>query len=179
MHIIENLNWWIPIVFGTIIWMIMQWNDKLPSIKSIQHFVSIINSRGGNILILGVATLYFFKYSMYIFMDLLNMVKDKTITQDNAFALMAIQFITTSAFGGAMGALLKTMTGESSTARSTDNIVDVPGTKVNSTTQTSISGTIPPIPPKTEEDAPKGPETAVNTSVDSNIKPTYQVIVHK
>jgi hypothetical protein len=145
MTVIDRLELWIPVLVCFMTWVVMQWNDKLPSTKSIQHFVSIINSRGGNIVILTIASVYFFRYSMYIFMDLLNMVKDKTISEDNAFALMAIQFVTTSAFGGSMGALLKTMTGESSTARSTDSVVDAPGTKI--TSNTSISGTVPPTKP--------------------------------
>lgn len=145
MTVTDRLELWLPIVFFFLAWAIMQWNDKLPSTKSIQHFVSIINSRGGNIIILAASSVYFFKYSMYIFMDLLTMVKDKTISEDNAFALMAIQFVTTSAFGGSMGALLKTMTGESSTARSTDNVIDAPGTKITSTN--TISGTVPPTKP--------------------------------
>lgn len=139
LTITDRLEVWIPVVFFVILWAIMQWQGKLPSVSSIQHFVSIINSRGGNIVILSLGAVYFFRYSMYIFTDLLNMVRDKTISEDNAFALMAIQFVTTSAFGGAMGALLKTMTGESSTARSTDKIP--PGT---TTIQTSLSHTPDP-----------------------------------
>jgi hypothetical protein len=98
----------------------MQWHGKLPSTKSIGEFTNVLNSRGGNILILTVAAYYFFRYSMYLFSDLLRMVREKTISEDNAFALMAIQFVTTSAFGGAMGALLKTMTGESAKSRTDD-----------------------------------------------------------
>jgi len=120
LTISERLDIWIPTTFFLILWAVMQWNKKLPTINSIQEFVAVINSRGGNIAILAFASIYFFKYSMYLFGHLLSMVQDKTITQDNAFALMAIQFVTTSAFGGAMGACLKTMTGESSKARASD-----------------------------------------------------------
>lgn len=170
MTITDRLVLWLPGMFFFIAWMIMQWNDKLPSTKSIQHFVSIINSRGGNIIILAASSVYFFKYSMYIFMDLLSMVKDKTISEDNAFALMAIQFVTTSAFGASMGALLKTMTGESSTARSTDAIVDAPGTKI--TTQTNISGTVPPIKPSEPvNNASQGIVAQGNEGVEPKIEP--------
>ncbi len=117
----QRIDTWIPIGFFVMLWALMQWNRRLPSTDSIQKFVAIINSRGGNIIILSVASVYFFRYSMYLFLHLLHMVQDKTITEDNAFALMAIQFVTTSAFGGAVGALLKTMTGDSSTARATDH----------------------------------------------------------
>jgi hypothetical protein len=117
----QRIDTWVPVAFFVLVWSIMQWHNKLPATESISKFVAMINSRGGNIVILSVASIYFFKYSMYLFLHLLEMVKNNTITESNAFGLMAIQFVTTSAFGGAMGALLKTMTGESSTARSTDN----------------------------------------------------------
>lgn len=116
-----RLELWLPIAFFTILWVVMQWHGKMPAADSIQKFVSVINSRGGNIIVLLGASIYFFKYSMYLFFDLITKIGNKTITPDNAIALMAIQFITTSAFGGAMGALLKTMTGESSTARKGDS----------------------------------------------------------
>jgi type IV secretory pathway VirB6-like protein len=117
----ERLDTWIPIVFFVLLWAFMQWHQKMPSTTSIQEFVAVVNSRGGNILVLAAASVYFFKYSMYVFMHLLSMVRDKSISESNAFGLMAIQYVTTSAFGGAMGALLKTMTGESSKARSSDS----------------------------------------------------------
>lgn len=117
----DRLELWIPTAVILLLWAFMQYHDKLPSVESIGKMVAIINSRGGNIAVLAGGSIYFFKYSMYLFFMLLGMVKDKTITQDNAFALMAIQFITTSAFGGAMGALLKTMTGESSSQRASDS----------------------------------------------------------
>ncbi len=120
LDVAQRLELWIPIAFFTALWVFMQWHDKLPSVDSIQKFVAVINSRGGNILILSISSIYFFKYSMYIFMDLLSVVRDKTISEDNAFALMAIQFVTTSAFGASFGAALKTMTGDSSTGRKGD-----------------------------------------------------------
>jgi hypothetical protein len=121
LTVTQRIDTWIPVGFFVLVWVVMQWNKRLPSTDSIQKFVAVINSRGGNIVILSIASIYFFRYSMYLFLHLLFMVQNKTITEDNAFGLMAIQFVTTSAFGGAMGALLKTMTGESSTARASDN----------------------------------------------------------
>lgn len=117
----QDLRFWVPTFIFVLLWALMQWYEKLPSMQSIQDFVALVNSRGGNIVILAGGSIYFFKWSMFLFMKLLNMVKDGTIKQDNAFALMAIQFVTTAAFGGVAGALLKTMTGESSRARTSDN----------------------------------------------------------
>ena len=146
----ERLDTWIPIGCLLLLWAVMQWNKKLPSTNSVQEFVAVINSRGGNIVILSIASVYFFKWSMYLFTHLLSMVRDKTITQDNAFALMAIQFVTTSAFGGAMGALLKTMTGESSKARTSDSNPSM-GDGVTRT-ETNISKTIKTISNTSDDD---------------------------
>src|SRR5208282_1711799 len=139
INIAERLELWLPIMFFFCMWMLMQWYGKLPSTDSIQKFVAVINSRGGNIAILAIGAIYFFRYSMYMFLHLLSMVKDKTIAEDNAFALMGIQFVTTSAFGGAMGALLKTMNGESSSARKSDSNGNGNG---NGTSQTNASSTL-------------------------------------
>src|ERR1017187_8225960 len=127
----------------------MQWHGKWPSVRAWGDFVAILNSRGGNILVLVLAAVYFFRYSMILFWELLRMVSNKTVTPDNAFAMMAIQFVTTGAFGGAMGALLKTMTGESSKARSSDSLDAPPnGTSTtHSTTSTEKTTTVasPPL----------------------------------
>jgi len=143
--IADKLELWLPTLFFVLLWAFMQWHGKLPSTKSIGEFTGILNSRGGNIIILSLSSVYFFRYSMYIFLDLLHMVKEKTISEDNAFALMAIQFVTTTAFGGSMGALLKTMTGESTKARSTDN----PDNPTPLGTVADRGNTNPPTPPKT------------------------------
>jgi len=106
------------ILFGT--WAVMQWYDKLPSPHTIQDLFTVLNSRSGNIVMLAVASVYFFTQSLRLFYVLMDYSRDGKIGQDNAFALMALQFVTSTAFGGAFGALLKTMTGESSKSRITD-----------------------------------------------------------
>jgi hypothetical protein len=171
----QRIDTWIPVGFFVLLWAWMQWNKKLPPTDSIQKFVAIINSRGGNIVILTVASVYFFRYSMYLFMHLLEMVQAKTITEDNAFGLMAIQFVTTSAFGGAMGALLKTMTGESSTARATDSpggngngksLVITPGIP-----SISLRDTKDPKPPTAENSAPESAAIESSPIVQSPPQP--------
>lgn len=156
----QRIDTWIPVAFFIITWAIMQWHNKLPPVESVQKFIAMVNSRGGNIVILAIGSVYFFKYSMYLFLHLLEMVKNNTITESNAFGLMAIQFVTTSAFGGAMGALLKTMTGESSTTRSTDNtngngsgksVVITPGVP-NITLRNTDATVVKEVPPPTEVD---------------------------
>ena len=104
---------WMPAIFFLLVWAMMQCYGKLPSMDSVQSFVTMFNSRGGNILVLSLGSVYFFKYAMYLFLHLLHLASEGKITPDNAFALMATQFLTTTAFGAFSGALLKTMTGES------------------------------------------------------------------
>lgn len=104
---------WAPMMFFVSLWVFMQWHGRLPSTDSIQEFITMLNSRGGNILVLTCLSMYFFKYAVYLFFHLLQLTREGKITPDNAFALMAVQFLTTTAFGGFSGALLKTMTGES------------------------------------------------------------------
>lgn len=99
---------------------VMQWNNKLPAPAAFHEFCDVLNGRGGNILILAVLSMYFFIQSMRLFYNLMDLSKGGFIQQDNAFALMGLQFATASAFGGAFGALLKTMTGDSSRSRTAD-----------------------------------------------------------
>lgn len=161
----QKIELWIPIAFFVMLWCLMQWHEKLPSTKSIQHFISIINSRGGNIAVLFGLSVYFFKWSMYIFFDLLSKISNGKIDASNAIALMAIQFATSSAFGGSMGAMLKTMTGESSATRSTDPGNLPPGTTMASTTKTDVNTIIP----STNKDVPpQGTETAGTTGVEAS-----------
>lgn len=117
----EQVQVWLPILFFVILYTVMKWNDKLPSTEAIQEFTATLNSRGGNILILTAGSIYFFRHAIYLFYKLLDLVQGGQLTPDNAYALMSLQFVTSTAFGGAFGALLKTMTGESSKARSTDS----------------------------------------------------------
>ena len=91
--------------------------DRLPSVQNFHSFLNSLNSRGGNILILFGAGMYFFAHSMRVFYYLFEATRQGFIAQDNAFALMGLQFATSTAFGGAFGALLKTMTGETDSQR--------------------------------------------------------------
>lgn len=110
------------VLIGIVVtFVVLQWAKKLPSPAAVQEVLAALNSRGGNILILSAFSVYFFHDAISLFYNLLEQVKAGTLKPDNAYALMALQFVTTTAFGGFSGALLKTMTGESSKARVTDS----------------------------------------------------------
>lgn len=112
----------VALVLGVllVLWAVLQWNNKLPSTKSIQELMSTLNSRGGNIMILTFLSWAFFKVGMALFYNILDRIADGRITPDNAVVATSIAFVTGTAFGGAFGALLKTMTGESSKGRVED-----------------------------------------------------------
>jgi hypothetical protein len=156
------VNWNVMYAVFLIIWLtFMLWYKLLPSINSFQTFADVINSRGGNIVLLSSMALYFFYHSIRIFYLLIDLSKPISpegkayIAQDNAFALMGLQFVTSSAFGGAFGALLKTMTGESSKSRGSDT----PGTTVTATSTTVLP------PPNTPPVAPTATLENTNATV--------------
>jgi hypothetical protein len=115
---------------------LFQWYGKLPPMQDLRDLADMLNSRGGNIIILTIFSGLFFVQSMRLFYQLLDMVKNQTLSQDNSFALMGLQFATSSAFGMAFGSLLKTMTGESSKVRASDP----PITEDGGATATVIAG---------------------------------------
>lgn len=135
-HFVELVNW--NVVYGGLflLWLTYMLRNKLfPGEESFSGFATVINSRGGNIVLLAVMSLFFFVHSMRLIYQLIDMAKDGKIDATNAIAMMGIQFVTGSAFGGSFGALLKTMTGESSKARSSDT-TDVTSSITSTVTET-------------------------------------------
>ena len=121
-------------------YLVLTWLEKLPPVSSVQALVAQANSRGGNIIVLGTLSMVFFHSSMKLFYNLMDRLQDGKITPDNAVALTAISFVSGTAFGGAFGALLKTMTGENSSSRAEDR-------KPEPKKQTSDEIPETPIPP--------------------------------
>ena len=102
-----------------LVYMALAFGNRLPSIDTFQKFVSVLNSRGGNILILAVFSLYFFRGAMHLVYHLLAMQQD-VITKQDSIVMTAMGFVTGTAFGGAWGAMLKSMTGSESQTRAAD-----------------------------------------------------------
>jgi len=103
-----------------LVWVFLALRNKLPSIDGIRELVGILNSRGGNILILTALTLTFFHASMRWFYYVMGLLQSKSITPDNAVLIAGISFVTGTAFGSAIGALLSALTGQDGRARTTD-----------------------------------------------------------
>jgi len=84
----------------------------LPSAESLQEFVSMLNSKGGNIMVLGAMSMIFFGTAMrFTYWCIVQMIENK-MTADNAIAMMGVNFITGTCFGGSFASMLKVMSGE-------------------------------------------------------------------
>lgn len=137
-----------PILALILLLLLMQWKNKLPSSDSVNKFFGALDSRGGNILILGSFSFYFFRHAIYLFYNLFSLERGGYIKQDDAFALMSLQFVTATAFGGAFGAMLKTMTG------------DTPQIKINPPEATIVPAAVVNEPQKpATESKPENPTT--------------------
>ena len=98
----------------------MQWFGKLPSIRSVEDLAQVLNSRGGNILVLAIFSFIFFITAIRFTYWVIGHSIDGKLTVENSVAMAAFTWITGSAFGGAFTSMVKAMTGSDSKARSTD-----------------------------------------------------------
>lgn len=111
------LTWkdYVEIIAFLAAWVYLRQTNRLPDIQSIKDLVDALNSRGGNLLALLFLTVYFFRWSMRIIFHALEMLRTNQLKADNAVLILGLTFVTSSAFGGAFAALLKTMSGQDST----------------------------------------------------------------
>lgn len=108
--------------------MFMWYKGKLPTTGELQDLTTILNSRGGNILILAIASVYFFHRAEIMYYAVVEMIKAGTIGADNGIALNGLTF-DTGAFGSAFGALLKTMSPDAPSPLSSASSATVTTTK--------------------------------------------------
>lgn len=97
-----------------VIYAILAWKRVLPSVESIRQFAAVLDSKGGNVIILSAFSIIFFASAMRLVYYLLENTKDGKIDVSNAIIMSALQFVTGGAFGGAFASLLKTLTGQES-----------------------------------------------------------------
>jgi hypothetical protein len=83
-----------------------------PTKEAMHYLVELANTKGGSIILLGGMSMFFFIVGIRLVYWSANMEIDHKLESDNAMVLSAMQWITGSAFGGAFGAMIKTMTGE-------------------------------------------------------------------
>lgn len=148
------------ILTTVVIWAVLNYLNLLPDIASVQKLIGIMNDRGGNLVQLLFLTIYFFKWSVWFFIYSMNKVENGNLTKDDTIMIMAITFVTGTAFGGAWGAFLKTMTGTDSQTRH----ADIPPTPQPMTADHGASVVVNnAVVPKTaeREEIPAAPAPAV------------------
>jgi hypothetical protein len=91
---------------------VLAWFRRLPSIQQVHEALDLINTKGGNIALLLFGTLIGGAASLRLFYYIIQLSVDGKIQQDNVFSIMSLSFITGTITGNFMGALLKTMTGD-------------------------------------------------------------------
>lgn len=96
------------VIFG-----VMWWFGKLPSIAMIHGLAEIANTKGGIILLLYVMCFSFFYSGMRYVYWVMAKSQDGKLTVSDGLIMAGFAFVTGSAFGGAQAAMLKTMTGDS------------------------------------------------------------------
>ena len=138
--LIHSSEVWIAFAVVFVSFMVMWYKGKLPTTGELQDLTTILNSRGGNILILAAASVFFFYRAEKMYYTVVAMIKSGTISADNGIALNGLTF-DTGAFGSAFGALLKTM--------SPDAPSPAPSTGSSTTTTTKVentAGSTPVVP---------------------------------
>lgn len=153
----QQIIFWVAGGCLVTLWAFMQWNHKLPTVQSVQDLATAVNSRGGNILVLGGFSLFFFVAALRFTYWVISRESDGKVTVESSVAMAAFTWMTGSAFGGAFTSMVKAMTGESSKARSSDgngngngngNGDHVPAL-VTATTNVSSTTTTTTVPPPT------------------------------
>lgn len=157
--VFDKADIYIVLVTIIILYAAGAWKNKLPSNASVHSMVSLIDTKGGNILILGLLAIYFFHRTEEMYYAVMKLVHDGAIASDNGTALNGLLFCN-GAFSGVIGALLKVMTG-------TEPSVPPPG----GTTSTTVTTTSSVLPSKTPTDvktdvssSSQGQETQGNTT---------------
>jgi hypothetical protein len=111
---VTRIDIWLAVVITLIVLLI--WKTGLRfSVAGVQELVTVLNTKGGIIMVLGSLSLFFFIATIWVFYTILQDIKAGALREDNAVALLALQFCMNSAFSLCLGAMLKTMTGEAPT----------------------------------------------------------------
>jgi hypothetical protein len=99
------------VLLGIISFLYLSTTDRLPPVESIRKLISTLDDRGGNILILGLLTSWFFIVTVKLFYHAISMISNGQIKADDAILLLALNTVSSGFAGTCFGALLKTMTG--------------------------------------------------------------------
>lgn len=105
---------WTEVAFVIVlIWFsVFWWFEKIPSVDSIKKGLGVLDTKGGNLAILTAFSFIGIFASIRLMYYILQLSVDGKLQQDNSFALLTVQFMTNTITGGFIGALLKTMSGD-------------------------------------------------------------------
>ena|SRR6185312_1670352 len=107
----------LPATTLLVLFFIMWWAGKFPSIETIHNLAELANTKGGIILLLYTMTFVYFLASVRFGYWVISRSSDGKVSTENALVLALFSFITGSAFGGSASAMYKTMTGDSIVTR--------------------------------------------------------------
>lgn len=124
-----------------VIYLALAFKNKLPTVESFGKFVSLVDSRGGNILLLTILSYIFFRSSMHLAYYLMALPEE--VSKATTISTAAFSFASGTAFGGAFGALLKSLTGQETNRRSTDPPLTNPSTTPPAAPQAQTTGDNP------------------------------------
>jgi hypothetical protein len=99
------------VVYATLFWVYLKKKDLAPKADSVRDFIGILDSRGGLIFILSAGSFLTFTAAMRLFYFIFAGVESGKLDEKSAVGLMAVNFVTGTAFGGCFGAMLALMKG--------------------------------------------------------------------
>jgi hypothetical protein len=91
-------------------YLVLAFANRLPSMNSFKEFADIINSSGGNIILLVLLTVWSIKISMQFFYHLLGMPIE-AFDKASSIITAGITYVQGGLSGMFIGALIKTLTG--------------------------------------------------------------------
>lgn len=114
LNSITHFDFYVVITIVTFIYCAKR--GLLPSTEAVRRLTSMLDDRGGNILVLVVLTSWFVVMTVKMFYFAIDQIANKHVTADNAILLMALNTIASGFAGTCFGALLKTMSGSMTVA---------------------------------------------------------------
>ena len=108
-----------PVLAALIIVVACAYLKTYPSMDSLERLANLLNSKGGNILMLAFMSLFFFLIGVRFLYWTVERIIEGKLTADNAVVSLGVSWITGAAFGGAFSSMLKSMTGEATTTPTT------------------------------------------------------------
>lgn len=136
LDIFHTFTWAHAIMISMAAWLILMILRIAPEVRSVKYLISTLNDKGGHILILVVLTVMFFRAAMELLYFSLANIVDGKIDSQNALLVQGFQFVTGTAFGASIGALLTSMNASNERAGGKDRGETVSTVTAVSTTRT-------------------------------------------